>query len=82
MYERHQPEETVLYKTLQAHWKTFLREIESATDPPVLPAFVISEVEAYLRCGILAQGLILAKCRDCGWCRPVAFSCKRRGKQT
>jgi len=78
-YERHQPEETVLYKTLQAHWKTFLRELESATEPPVLPAFVISEVEAYLRCGILAQGFILAKCRDCGWCRPVAWSCKRRG---
>lgn len=45
----------------------------------MLPAFVISEVEAFLRCGILAQGLILAKCRDCGWCRPVAFACRRRG---
>lgn len=45
----------------------------------MLPAFVISEVEAFMRCGILAHGLILAKYRDCGWCRPVAFACQRRG---
>jgi hypothetical protein len=36
-YERHRPEETVLYKTVQAHWKTFLSELESAAEPPVLP---------------------------------------------
>src|SRR3954464_14987543 len=35
--------------------------------------------EAFLRCGILAHGFVLARCRDCGWCRPVAFSCRRRG---
>ena len=63
----------MLYKTVQAHWKTFLAELEAAAEPPVLPAFVIAEVEAYLRCGILAHGLILAKCTHCGWCRPVAF---------
>ena len=28
--------------------------------------------------GILAHGFVLARCRDCGWCRPVAFSCRRR----
>jgi hypothetical protein len=78
-YERHRPEETVLYAALQAHWKTFIGELEAVAEPPVLPAFVVAEVEAFLRCGILSQGLILAKCRDCGWCRPVAFSCRRRG---
>ncbi len=78
-YARHRPEDTVLYKTLQAHWQTFLCELESAADPPVLPAFVVSEVKAFLRCGMLANGLILVKCRDCGWCRAVAFSCQRRG---
>jgi hypothetical protein len=73
------PEETVLYAALQAHWKTFVSELEAAVESPVLPAFVISDVEAFLGCGILSQGLILAKCRDCGWCRPVAFACRRRG---
>ena len=50
----------MLYKTVQAHWKTFLAELEAAAEPPVLPAFVIAEVEAYLRCGILAHGLLVA----------------------
>jgi Putative transposase/Transposase zinc-binding domain len=78
-YARHRPEETVLYSTVQEHWKTFLADLEATAEPPALPAFVVAEVEAFLRCGILAQGLILAKCRDCGWCRPVAFACRRRG---
>jgi Transposase zinc-binding domain/Putative transposase len=78
-YEQHRPEETVLYSALQAHWRTFVSELEAVAEPPVLPAFVVIEVEAFLRCGILSQGLILAKCRDCGWCRPVALSCRRRG---
>jgi hypothetical protein len=69
----------VLYKVLQAEWKTFLAEMESAADSPALPAFVVAEVEAFFRCGILAHGLILVKCRDCGWSRAVAFSCQRRG---
>lgn len=45
----------------------------------LVPAFVVSEVEAFLRCGILAHGFVLAKCRECGWSRAVAFSCQRRG---
>jgi hypothetical protein len=77
--ERRRPEETVLYSALQAHWKTFVSELEAAAEPPVLPAFVVAEVEASWRCGILSQGLILAKCRDCGWCCPVAFSCRGCG---
>ncbi len=57
-----------------------------ASPSPVAPAPAAptpapdpNEVEAFLLCGILSQGLILAKCRDCGWCRPVALSCRRRG---
>ena len=55
-YERHRPEETVLYKVLQAHWKTFLADSESAAEPAALPAFVVSEMEAFLKCGVLALG--------------------------
>jgi hypothetical protein len=44
-----------------------------------LPAFVTAEIDSFLRCGILAHGFVLARCGDCGWSRPVAFSCKRRG---
>ena len=35
-----------------------------AVEPPVLPAFVVAEVEAFLRCGLLSHGLVQAKCRD------------------
>jgi hypothetical protein len=73
--ERHRPEETALYRVLQTHWKTFLADVESAAEPAALPAFVVSEMEAFLKCGVLAHGLVLVKCRDCGWSRAVAFSC-------
>jgi hypothetical protein len=46
-YERHRPEETVLYTTLQAHWKTFLGQLDAEAETPALPAFVVSEVESY-----------------------------------
>src|SRR4051812_17057587 len=60
-YERHRPEETLLYKTLQAHWTTFLRDLEDASEPPALPGFVVAEVEAFLRCGILGHGFVLGE---------------------
>ena len=39
-YERHRPEETVLYTTLQAHWKAFLEELdaEARNTGPSLPS--------------------------------------------
>lgn len=81
--ERHRPEETLLCNTLQAHWRTFLAELNSSDhcggDSSALPAFVVAEVEAFLRCGILAHGFVLARCPKCGWSRAVAFSCQRRG---
>ena len=78
-YTRHRPEDTVLFAALQQHWSTFVADLEASADPPALPAFVVAEIEAFLRCGILAHGFVLARCGDCGWSRPVAFSCKRRG---
>jgi hypothetical protein len=71
-YERNRPEEMVLYSALQAHWKTFISELEAAAESPVLSAFVVAEVEAFLRCGILSQGLILAKMSGLGVVPPRA----------
>ncbi len=75
-YERHRPEETVLYRTLDAHWPAFL---ERAEETGGLPRFVLREVEEYLRCGILEHGCVRVGCNRCGFERLVAFSCKRRG---
>ena len=37
----------MLYRVLQAHWKTFLADMEAAADPAALPAFVVSDMEAF-----------------------------------
>ena len=65
---------------MQEHWRSFVEQLESEwAGPGGLPHFVSEEVEAFLRCGIPAHGLIVARCRECGWSRAVAFSCQRRG---
>ena len=55
-YERHCPEATLLYRTIQEHWATFLADLEEGGGE--LPAFVLDEFEAYLRCGILVHGFL------------------------
>lgn len=76
VYRRHRPEETVLYQTLERYWPEFRERAEEAGG---LPAFVVKEVEAYLRCGRLEHGCLHLVCEHCGHSRLVAFSCKRRG---
>ncbi len=75
-YERHRPEETVLYRSIRDHWPSFL---EGAEEAGGLPRFVVREVEEYLRCGLLEHGCVRVGCCRCGFERLVAFSCKRRG---
>jgi hypothetical protein len=61
VYARRQPETTLLYRTLQAHWLQFVADIEA--EDGELPAFVRDGFEAYLRCGIPANGFLLVQ----GW---------------
>lgn len=74
-HERHQPENTPLWRAVRGNWKTFLADLEAATEAPMLPGFVVAEVEAFLKSGILGHGFIRCCCKECGWCRAVAFSC-------
>ena len=79
-YARHRPEETVLYKLLADHWRSFLAQTEAGDASGAgLPRFVVDEGEAFLRCGILTHGFIRVACDDCRESRLVPFSCKRRG---
>jgi hypothetical protein len=73
LYERHKPEEGLLYKTIAEHWATFRERSEEAGG---LPRFVTEEFEAFLGCGILSRGLAHLVCSSCGAERLVAFSCK------
>jgi hypothetical protein len=77
-YERHKPEETVLYKIIQENLASFLEQFTQETGRN-LPDFVIKEFDEYLRCGILAHGFLRNQCEKCHKEHLVAFSCKRRG---
>lgn len=77
-YTRHKPEETTLYKLVQANWLGFQDQVIRDTGYP-LPDFVTKEFEEYLRCGLLCHGFLRTQCESCHHEHLVAFSCKRRG---
>jgi hypothetical protein len=64
---------------LQNHWRPFLADLDAGSDGAPLPRFIVEEIEAYLRCGILAHGFLRVRCEECGESRLVGLSCKRRG---
>jgi Transposase zinc-binding domain/Putative transposase len=76
--ERHRPEQTTLYRLVQQHAATFFAQAEDAAGAD-LPQFVKDEFDAFLECGILANGFLRLRCGGCGHDKLVAFSCKRRG---
>ncbi|HEX5052476.1 MAG TPA: transposase zinc-binding domain-containing protein, partial [Planctomycetota bacterium] len=74
---RREPEQTVLFRVVQAQWRTFVQQV--AAGERVVPRFCLREVEGFLRCGILGYGLARVHCDACGVDDVVAFSCKGRG---
>ena len=78
-YQRRQPEQTVLYRTIAAHLPAFLARTAGEDDRGRWPAFVRREFEAYLKCGILAHGFVRVRCERCGDTTVVGFSCRGRG---
>jgi len=77
-YERRRPENTALYQLVQRHVETFFAQVEAETAHG-LPAYVRAEFDAFLDCGILANGFLRLRCEDCHHEKLVAFSCKKRG---
>lgn len=77
-YERHRPEQTLLYKLVQENLLSFYAQVEREHGSG-LPDFVRKEFEEFLKCGVLAHGFLRAKCDSCAHEKLVAFSCKRRG---
>ena len=78
-YARHHPEQSILYRTIQNHFETFIATAQQATDGRPFPLHVYKEVNAFLGCGILANGFIRVRCQSCGDEKLTPFSCKRRG---
>ena len=76
-YERHRPEQTLLYQLVQTHYPEFCAQLDAQGRR--LPAYVRQEFEDFLLCGRLEHGFLRVRCEDCKHERLVAFSCKRRG---
>ena len=73
-YRRRQPENSVLYRVLQAHLEEFVARTRDRTSGACLPGFVIRELRAFLGCGILANGFARVRCSQCRQEQLVAFS--------
>ena len=76
-YQRHQPEQTLLYQLIEQHYPAFINQL--AIQGTILPGYVQREFEKYLKCGRLEHGFLRVCCETCHAEHLVAFSCKRRG---
>jgi len=76
-YIPHRPEQSLLHRVIREQIESFLARSHDRGHPA--PRFVEHELRAFLRCGVLAHGLLRLHCDDCGCDRLVPFSCKRRG---
>jgi hypothetical protein len=55
-YERHRPEQSTLYRLVQQHTASVFAHTEASTGGE-RPRFVKDEFDAFLECGIPADGL-------------------------
>ena len=62
-YERHQPEQTLLYQLVEAHYPALVDQL--AQQGKSLPDHVHREFESYLKCGRLENGLLRLRCDNC-----------------
>lgn len=76
-YERHRPEETLIYQVVAKNLKSFIQKCEESGHH--VPNFIKKEFECFLRCGVLSYGFARVYCQDCQYDRLVPFSCKKRG---
>jgi hypothetical protein len=62
---------------VQQHAASFIAHTGASTgrEPP---RFIKDEFDAFLECGILANGFRRLRCGECGHDKLLAFSCKRR----
>lgn len=72
-YQRHQPEQTLLYRIIEPHYSAFTAHLSA--QGTVLPEYVQREFEDYLQCGRRERGFPRVRCDICHAERLVAFSC-------
>ena len=78
-YERHRPEQTLLYQLIEKHYPALVEQLECQGKN--LPAHVHREFEAYLKCGRLEHGFLRLRCATCRLESLVAMSWTQRLKR-
>jgi hypothetical protein len=58
-YQRHRPDQTLLYRVIAQHYPAFLARLDA--EGRTLPLFVRLEFEAYFKCGLLEHGFMRVK---------------------
>ena len=75
-YQRHRPEQTLLYQIVERHYPAFVEHLAEAGKQ--LPGHVQQTFDTYLQCGRLEHGFLRLRCDTCHAEHLLAFSCKRR----
>ena len=80
LYQRRQPEKTVLYRALAHYFETFLQVYEKRFQPTFghFRKVIQETVYKFLDCGIFERGFGRARCPKCRQEFLVALSCKLR----
>jgi hypothetical protein len=76
-YERHRPEQTLLYQLVERYYPELVALLSEQGKP--LPKYVLREFDDYLKCGRLEHGFLRLRCDTCHAERLLGFSCKHRG---
>jgi hypothetical protein len=84
LYQARHPEQSLFYRTIAAHFETWLAlassgQFDGQGDMHTPAPYVETAFRKYLECGIFAYGFARARCDACGHDFLVAFSCKGRG---
>ena len=74
-YVPRRPHQTVLHRAVREGMREFLEEADGQGG---LPAFVVKELNAFLRCGDLTLGFVRVRCSTCQSELRIGFSCKGR----
>jgi len=75
-YRRRDPEASVLHAVMRENLEPLLARLEEEGRP--LPSFVVRELRAYVRCGVLSRGFARFRCPACGKSLLVGLSCGGR----
>lgn len=73
-YQRHQPEQTLLYQLVERHYDEFQSLLAVQGTP--LPPYVQTEFEEFLKCGRLEHGFLRVQCERCHHERLVALAAR------